>query len=71
MAILGTDSQELMKEMQNRLRPNVLWAISNSVSIIPIFEGRLKGDENRIFVCREGICKLPVYNALDALKTLD
>ena len=71
VAILGTDAKELMKEMQNRFQPNVLWAISNSDSKIPILGGRFKEDENRIFVCKEGICKLPVYNALDALKTLN
>jgi uncharacterized protein YyaL (SSP411 family) len=71
VAILGADAKELMKEMQNRFRPNVLWATANSESKIPILEGRFNSGENLIFVCKEGVCMLPVYNATDALKTLD
>ena len=70
VALLGADTKELMKEMQDTFRPNVLWASSNTESKIPILEGRFKVGGNLIYVCMEGICKLPVSRPKDAISTL-
>lgn len=71
VAVFGADAKEIMKEMQDSFRPNILWAISNAESKIPILEGRFIAHKNLIYVCKEGLCKLPVDTPVEALKSLN
>ncbi len=70
VAISGADAIEIMKEMQQSFQPNVLWAYSKSESKIPILEDRYVENKTLIYVCNEGVCKLPVDNSVKALKNL-
>ncbi len=70
VAILGVDAMEMMKEMQESFRPNVLWAFSKSESNIAVLKGRYNAKKNLIYVCKEGVCKLPFDTSIKALNTM-
>ena len=70
MAVLGVNAPDLVKEMQSGFQPNILWAFSKTESNIPILRDRMVSENTLIYVCREGVCKLPVSLAKQALEIL-
>ncbi len=70
VAILGVNAMDIMKEMQESFCPNVLWAFSKSESMIPILKDRFVENNMLIYVCKEGVCKLPVDTPVKAQKTM-
>jgi uncharacterized protein YyaL (SSP411 family) len=71
VAIVGENASDLLKEMQINFYPNVLWAFSNTESNIPILEGRYIKGKTLIYVCKEGVCQLPLENSKTALEIID
>ncbi len=70
VAVLGSNADEVLKEMQTGFRPNVLWVFTNSEKNIPILKNRLISGRTMIYVCTDGICKLPVENPKQALELI-
>ncbi len=66
VAVLGTDAKKMLKEMQDSFRPNILWAFSLAKSTILVLKDRYIEKKNLIYVCKEGVCKLPVNNSIEA-----
>ena len=74
VAVVGENARSVLKELRSGYHPNVLWAPSESESRIPLLQNRYLNGETRIYVCREGVCQLPVVSvgeALDLLNNMD
>ena len=71
IAVLGVDAPDLINEMQTGFQPNILWAFSKTESNIPILQDRMVSENTLIYICREGVCKLPVTLAKQALEILN
>jgi uncharacterized protein YyaL (SSP411 family) len=70
IAVVGADATCKIKELQKMFQPNVLYAFSKTRSTIPILADRYVGGKTLIYVCKEGVCQLPVENAGQALEIL-
>ncbi|MEZ5104057.1 MAG: thioredoxin domain-containing protein [Draconibacterium sp.] len=70
VAVCGDDSKQIIERVQNQFQPQILWAFSENKSEVPIFKDRLFPGKNLIYVCQEGVCKLPVQTAEEALGLL-
>ncbi|HPE77539.1 MAG TPA: thioredoxin domain-containing protein [Draconibacterium sp.] len=70
VAVLGSNASEMMKEMMKSFHPNVLWAFAKSQSKIPILADRYIKEKTLIYVCREGVCQLPVDSPAKALEAI-
>lgn len=68
VAVLGVDAKENSSLMQACFHPNVFWVFSETEKNIPIFKNRLITGKTMFYVCRDGICALPVDNSEHALK---
>ena len=71
VAIAGNNAVELKSEMQQGFQPNVLWAFSKSESNIPILKDRIVNGKTLIYVCKEGVCQLPVESTGKALELMN
>lgn len=67
VAICGLNSNILVKEMQLAYHPNILWGFTQSASDLPLLKDRFVLGDDLIYVCREGVCQLPVQSAKEAL----
>ena len=68
VAVLGEKSEEVLNEMQSGYHPNILWIFSKSESKIPILSNRMVPGKTLVYVCKEGICQLPVETAKQAIE---
>ncbi len=66
VVVTGPNSPELLREMTGEYLPHVLMAGSVSGEELPLFKNRVDREKNRIFVCRDNVCRLPVDNSEDA-----
>ena len=71
VAILGDNAKGILNELQKPFRPNVLWAFSKLESKIPILTDRLINGKTLIYVCKEGVCQLPVENSSQVFKIIN
>jgi uncharacterized protein YyaL (SSP411 family) len=60
VAVCGSNSKSVIQEMQLDYYPNVIWAHSNKPSNLPLLKNRYVQNEDLIYVCRNGVCQLPV-----------
>jgi len=68
VAVLGEKSEEVLNEMQSGYHPNILWIFSKSESKIPILSNRRIPGKTLVYVCKEGVCLLPVETAKQAIE---
>jgi uncharacterized protein YyaL (SSP411 family) len=68
VAVLGEKSEEVLTEMQSGYQPNILWIFSKSESKIPILSNRIIPGKTLVYVCKEGVCRLPVETAKQAIE---
>jgi uncharacterized protein len=71
VAVIGRDAELKFMEMQQQYLPNVLWAMSENKSKIPLLRDRYVEGKTLVYVCREGACQLPVEDTSQALKMID
>lgn len=71
VVVCGNDSELLLQEIERDFRPNCLGLFSTKESRIPLFRNRFKAGENLIYICREGVCQLPVKSVDEAKKLLE
>jgi len=76
IVIIGDDSRELVDAVHTNYFPSkVLIAAdrptSADVKLIPLLEGRTEIREATAFVCRRGVCKLPVSDAKSMLGQIE
>jgi hypothetical protein len=71
IAILGEESKKMGQEIASRYIPNsILLGAPNNNSKLELLQNRFKLDDNLIYVCIEGTCKLPVDNVKAVLEQL-
>jgi len=70
VAIVGKDADTLVAEFNNEYIPNLLIAGSSKQSGIPLFKNRYIDNETYIYVCQQGMCKLPIKEAKEAIDLL-
>ena len=70
VAILGIDAETVLREMQSGFHPNILFVFSKSESNIPILKERTVSGKTLIYICKEGVCQLPVESAKQAMELL-
>jgi uncharacterized protein YyaL (SSP411 family) len=71
VAILGKDAEIVLKELQTGFYPDIMFVFSKSESEIPILKNRLIRGKTLIYVCKEGVCKLPVETAKQAFEVMN
>lgn len=67
IAIVGPNAEALAKEVFSHNLPNCCIYFSTKNSEIPLFANRYNSDKTQLFVCKKGVCKLPVSTVADAL----
>ncbi len=70
VAIVGKEAEKRFYQFQQQYLPNVIWALSNKKSDLPLLENRFVQDQTLIYVCQEGSCQLPVSNSKAALEQI-
>ena len=71
VAILGNDAEAVLKELQTGFQPNIMFMFSKSESKIPILKNRMVPGKTLIYVCKEGVCQLPVETAKQAFEVMN
>ena len=66
--IIGENAEKVASKFRQSFHPNTLILFSKIDSDIPIFRNRFKANETLIYVCQNGVCKLPVKTIEEALK---
>ncbi len=70
VAITGANAEHAFNEMLDDFHPNILWAFSKNSSDVPILKDRFIVDKTLIYVCREGVCELPVESVPKATEII-
>jgi uncharacterized protein YyaL (SSP411 family) len=67
VAVCGINANLLLKDLQVGYQPNILWAHAKQPSEIPLLKNRFHLGNDLIYVCRAGVCQLPVNTPEEAL----
>ena len=70
LAISGKGSKEKLQELFSYYIPNILVSSSKENSDLPLLQNKYVEDETLIYVCTNGVCKLPVNSIGKALKQI-
>lgn len=70
VAVMGDKAILINNEMQSNYLPTAIFLGGDSENL-PLLKAKLVDDETWIYVCRNKVCKLPVDNAIDALKQIN
>jgi uncharacterized protein YyaL (SSP411 family) len=65
--ISGSAAQENKRQIDKTFRPNVMALIAQKESQLPIMQDKIVGKENRLQVCTETTCLMPVQTVEEAL----
>ena len=71
VAILGPESDQISKEMMSHFHPNALYLGGTTEGSLQLLEDKLQEGEDFIYVCVNKSCKIPVQDAVSAMKLLD
>ncbi|MCG6189933.1 thioredoxin domain-containing protein [Maribellus maritimus] len=71
VVVCGPNSEALLKEIQKDFNPNLIGLFSAKESEVAIFSKRFKNGEDLIYVCKAGVCDLPVKSVTEAKKLLE
>ncbi len=71
VAVCGFNANVFLKRLQTTYQPHILYAQCSKESQIPLLKNRFRLDSDLIYVCRDGVCRLPLTSPEDALKQLD
>ncbi len=70
VVVCGGNARKITEEIQSEFLPQVIWAFSENESEFPVFKDRFKPGKTLVYVCRGGVCNLPVETAKEALGIL-
>ena len=68
VAITGDNAEHTFNEMQYDFHPNILWVFSKNGSEVPILKDRFIETKTLIYVCRGGVCQLPIESVPKAIE---
>ena len=71
IAIVGSDVDDRIRELNARYIPNKLIAGSKQESSLPLLAHKFNENETTIYVCINGACKLPVTDTEKALEQIE
>ncbi|MBQ4818662.1 thioredoxin domain-containing protein [Aquimarina sp. MMG016] len=71
VVVIGAETENKLKELNNYYIPNKLLASSTYQINEPLFEGRYSPNETLIYICVNNACKYPVNNVVEAIKLID
>ncbi|MDC1395577.1 thioredoxin domain-containing protein [Bacteroidia bacterium] len=70
IAVVGDKAEALAFELQTKNLPNALIAFTTKESTLPLFDNRLTNGKTAIYVCKKGVCQMPVYTVANAIKAM-
>lgn len=70
LAIVGKSVDEKLLELHKHYIPNMIFALSETASGLPLLQNRHQEGETLIYVCRNNACQLPATNVPDAIKQM-
>ena len=68
VVIIGENAEAVASKFRQSFHPNTIILFSKIDSDTPIFRNRSKTNETLIYVCQNGVCKLPVKTIEEALE---
>jgi uncharacterized protein YyaL (SSP411 family) len=71
VAVCGPDAKKLFTEFNQRYYPNLLFAVSDKKSDLPLLQNRFSEKETLLFICQDKACKLPVDDAKAAWNQIE
>jgi uncharacterized protein YyaL (SSP411 family) len=71
LVIVGDKHSEYRQQILTAFRPDVLFAGTSEDTDFPLFANRLQKDKTQIYVCRNNVCDLPVYEPEKAKEMLE
>jgi len=71
VVVCGNNVQKSVQKLQNSFYPNVLLVFTEKQSEIVLLKNRYQKNKNLIYVCRNGVCKLPVETVGEAISILE
>lgn len=70
LVVTGSQAKEQTKELMVNYYPQVLIAVAEEDSYLPICAGRILGSETFFYLCRESMCERPMNSLLEIKKRL-
>lgn len=70
IVIAGPNAKDYYQEIKKQNPYNVIYAVAEQYTSLPIFEGRFVENRTLIYVCENGSCQLPVSTTEEALEQL-
>jgi hypothetical protein len=70
VAILGGDCEQVRHHLFQHYMPNALICGSEKPSELSVLQDRYQAGKTLVYVCRDGVCRLPVETVEDALAQL-
>jgi len=71
IAVCGADAKKQVQQLQSAYKPNFLWVFSEDKSNVPVLKDRFVKGKTLIYVCREGVCRLPVEKVSEAIELMN
>ena len=71
VVIVGKFVNEIMLTLYKQTPPNVIFALSNQSSDLPLVKNRYVNDKTNIYVCKNKSCLLPTESVDEAIKQLE
>jgi uncharacterized protein YyaL (SSP411 family) len=66
LVIIGEKAAEFRSELLKKFRPDMLIAVSEKESSLPVFKDRFVNGKTAIYVCRDHRCSMPVFSIEEA-----
>ena len=71
VVIVGKFVNEIMLTLYKQTPPNVIFALSDQSSDLPLVKNRYVNDKTNIYVCKNKSCLLPTESVDEAIKQLE
>ena len=71
VVIVGKSVNEIMNKLYKQTPPNVIFALSDKTSDLPLVKNRYVSDKTNIYVCKNKSCLLPTESITEAIKQLE
>ncbi len=71
VAVMGDDYESLRAGLQANYQPNAIYLGGKTEGTLELLKGKLVEGDNRIYVCQNKVCKLPVQEVEKALALMD
>ena len=70
VAVCGDNAENISRNFREEYRPNIITAFSQQESELPLLKDRYVPGKTLIYICREGVCQLPVEEVSEAIELM-